>query len=387
MIRKIKFSNFYSFKGIHEIDFTTNKKKSDNYFNTFDGKQISKVALIVGPNNSGKTNLMKLFGYLDYFMSTPTRENKDFGLGFKQYAFCTKKPTTFELEFETENKLYLYKLKTSSDAVLEESLSAKKLTKKSRLYKIFERKGNIIIVNKNVISGTTQKSLSSVKDNVSTVAFLNSGHDIEEIEEISNYFYGFRTNINERGDVGQIHSDVHFAIKGYDLHPDIKEKMEDLIHDFNIDVEGFNIEKDKENSKITVNAVHKVEGETFILPLSYESRGTQALFAGLYDILVSIEDGTVLALDEIETGLHPQAVYKLVSFIVDEFSEKKRQFIFSSHSFEFIKKLDPQQIFLVEKKDNSSFFFRLDELKVRPDENFLSKYMSGAYGAFPRIGI
>lgn len=387
MIRKIKFSNFYSFKGDHEIDFTTNKKKSDNYFNTFDGKQISKVAIIVGPNNSGKTNLMKLFGYLDYFMSTPKREDEDFGLGFKQYAFSSKKPTTFELEFETENKYYLYKLKTTSDIVLEESLSAKKLSKNSRPYKIFEREKNIITVNRKVVPGITKKSLSTVKDNVSTIAFIKSGHDIDEIDEVSNYFLGFRTNINEEGDVRPIHRGVRFAVSGYEMYPDLKQKMEELIHDFNIDVESFKIEKDKESKTTTISAVHKVEGKTYILPLSYESRGTQALFAELFDILASIEDGTVLAIDEIETGLHPHAVYKLVRYIVDEFSEKKRQFIFSSHSLEFIKKLDPQQIFLVEKKDNSSCFFRLDELGVRPDENLLSKYMSGAYGAFPRIRI
>lgn len=387
MIRKIKFSNFYSFEGTHEIDFTTNKKKSENYFNTFDGKQISKVAIIVGPNNSGKTNLMKLFGYLDYFISSPTREDEKFGLGFKQYAFSPEKPSSFELEFETENKLYFYKLKTTSEKVLEESLSAKKLNKNSRIYKIFEREKEKITVNKKLIPGITQKSLSSIKDNISTIAFIKSGHDIDEIDEIADYFYRFVTNINEQGDVISVDKGIVLASKAYVEYPELKEKMEEMIHGLNIDIESFSINTNREDKTITIDALHDVGGKVYNLPLNYESKGTQALFAGLVDILISIEDGTVLALDEIETGLHPHAVYKLLSYIVDEFSDRKRQFIFSSHSFDFIKKLDPQQIFFVEKIDNSSTFFRLDELGVRPDENFLSKYMSGAYGAFPRIRI
>ena len=68
MIRKITFSNFYSFKDKQTLDFTTTKKKGDNYYQTFDGKQISKVVAFLGPNNSGKTNVIKVLGFIDYFL-------------------------------------------------------------------------------------------------------------------------------------------------------------------------------------------------------------------------------------------------------------------------------------------------------------------------------
>ncbi len=387
MIRKIKFSNFYSFKGTHEIDFTTNKKKSDNYYDTFDGKQISKVAILIGPNNSGKTNLMKLFGFLDYFMSISTRDDDGFGVGFKSYAFFSSRPSSFEVEFETKHKLYVYKLKTNTNEVLEESLSARKLVSNSRTYKIFEREKNNIFVNKNVVPGITQKSLSSIKDSVSVVAFIKSSYDIDEIDEVAEYFLGFRTNINEQGDVRPTISAIEFAGNAYIAFPEVKIKMEELIKDFDLGIEGFKISKDKDNKEFSIHAIHKVNGRKFNLPLSYESRGTQALFGGLFDIIAAINDGSVLALDEIETGLHPHAVSKLVRYIIDEFSEKKRQLIFSSHSFEFMKKLDPQQIFFVEKIANESSIFRLDQFGVRSDDNFLAKYMAGSYGAFPKIRI
>jgi hypothetical protein len=47
------------------------------------------------------------------------------------------------------------------------------------------------------------------------------------------------------------------------------------------------------------------------------------------------------------------------------------------------------QIFLTEKNNKSeSSVVRLNKVKgIRPDENFLSKYMTGVYGAFPKIRV
>lgn len=54
-----------------------------------------------------------------------------------------------------------------------------------------------------------------------------------------------------------------------------------------------------------------------------------------------------------------------------------------------MNKLDMHQIFLIEKnKNGASSTYRLNEIEgIRSDENFLAKYMSGSYGAFPKIRI
>jgi AAA15 family ATPase/GTPase len=270
---------------------------------------------------------------------------------------------------------------------VEESISARDLVKNSRVYKIFDRKEDSIVLNNKVLPGVTKKSLEHIKSNVSAIAFLNSTYDFAEIQGISEYFLGFRTNINEQGDVQSLIKSIQLAANAYDVFPDMKEKMEGLISEFDLGIKKFKFTKDKVNKSLEVEAVHQIDKKDFRMSLSYESRGTQALFAGIFDILASIEEGEVLALDEIENGLHPQAVTKLVRYIIDEFSERKRQFIFSSHSFEIMRRLDAQQMIFVEKENNESTLFRLDEVSVRPDENFLSKYMSGAYGAFPKIRI
>lgn len=387
MIRKIKFKNFYSFKEEQTVDFTASKKKSENYFQTFDGKQISKIAAFAGPNNSGKTNVMKVFGFVDYFLSVPARGlSSGEQVGFKSYTFGKEEPSSFYVEFETQNKLYFYTLEATAAKVLAEKLEAKKLVKNARKYKIFSRKGTDVMVNKNVVSGITQKALGSIREDVSVVAFLKANYDVDEINEVSHYFALFRTNVNEAGVVRSAEENMGFVAAAYKKFPELKEKMEEFVRNFDLGIEGFNIQEAKDG-EITVDALHKVGDKTYKLPIGYESRGTKSLFVELLNIIISIEEGTVLVLDEIETGLHPEAVEKLVQFVVDNFADQKKQFIFTSHSLGYMRKYDPQQMYLVEKENNTSSLFRLDELNVRPDENFFAKYMSGSYGAFPRIRV
>ena len=385
MIRKITFSNFYSFKDKQTLDFTTTKKKGDNYYQTFDGKQISKVVAFLGPNNSGKTNVIKVLGFIDYFLTTPNRWSEKNDLGFKSYAFCDESPSSFYIEFETSDRLYFYTLEATTECVLTETLSAKKLVKSARKYEVFSRVKNKITLNKKVISGVTKQSLENIRDDVSLISFLKSGYKIDEILKVSDYFEDFRTNINEIGKHDSPEDRIGFVARAYEQFPELKKAMEEFLIDFVLGIEGFTISKT--NEKYNVSAIHKVGNKKYDLPLLYESRGTKSLFVELLSIMISIAEGTVLALDEIETGLHPQAVDKLIQYIVDSFASEKKQFIFASHSLNFMKKYDAQQMFLVEKNDNKSEVFRLDEMDIRPDENFYAKYMSGVYGAFPKIRV
>ncbi len=84
-----------------------------------------------------------------------------------------------------------------------------------------------------------------------------------------------------------------------------------------------------------------------------------------------------------------EIVNEVYSYFINENEHGKAQIIFSSHSLGFMNKLDMHQMYLVEKNNSSeSLAYRLNEIKdIRSDDNFLSKYMTGAYGAFPKIRV
>ena len=106
-------------------------------------------------------------------------------------------------------------------------------------------------------------------------------------------------------------------------------------------------------------------------------------------ILYALKHNSVVVIDEIETGLHPEAINKLLLYFIDQNKEGKAQLIFSSHYLGFMSRLDMHQIYLTDKnKKGESRVIRLNEVEgVRSDENFYSKYMTGVYGSFPKIRI
>jgi len=134
--------------------------------------------------------------------------------------------------------------------------------------------------------------------------------------------------------------------------------------------------------------VHRVSNKTYKLPLLSESSGTQNSFVLLHLLLPVLQTGGVAVIDEFEVNLHPQMITPILDLFLDpETNPHNAQLFFSTHSIEVLRKLDKTQVLLVEKDDLCrSHACRLDEIKgVRRDVDLYAKYMSGAFGAVPKI--
>jgi hypothetical protein len=392
MIRKAKLSNFYSFKGEQEINFLAKKKKSYSYYNSKTEDQVTKIAGFIGGNASGKTNIMRFFSFLSYFVceSSRVQPTPNLNIAFKTF-FNNKKPSNFGIEFEIADNIFYYNASIKNHTILKEALYTKKIKKAAKKIKIFLReKDDIQELNKEYFKGFSLKFLKNIRSDVSLIAFLKAHYNIDIVNIIYNYFLGFKTNINETGEINNPHHQLE-TLYMYLQDEKLKEAMEDFISRFDIGLSGFLIEKKKIDNKLSirVQGVHNTGEENNKINLKYESRGTQSLFFTLAKILTALKHNNILILDEIEAGFHPEALNKLISYFIDEARDKKTQLVFSSHSLSFINKLDMHQLFLVEKDSNSeSCAYRLNQVEgIRSDENFLAKYMAGAYGAFPQIRV
>ena len=136
--------------------------------------------------------------------------------------------------------------------------------------------------------------------------------------------------------------------------------------------------------------MHESKNKIFGLPFFMESGGTQHLYNMLSFIFPALETGSVCLSDEIEKQLHPNilpAIFDL--FISPETNPKNAQLICTTHVPTLMNDLSKYQIFLVEKNSEcESDVYRLDEISgVRPDDNFLKKYLAGAYGGVPDIDM
>lgn len=392
MIRKIKFNNFYSFKTEQTLDFTARKKTSYSYYNSKFGDQISKITGFVGPNASGKTNIMRLLSFIGHFVSISGKNDAhpEFNIAYKNF-FNNKQKSDFFIEFELENKLFTYEFSLKENKVIKEELQYKNLEKYSRVVLVFERDDSgIKYLNEDLFSGFNKKFLDNIRPDICSIAFFRSNYDLKIINLVYNYFLHLKTNIDERGNINNKRHQLT-SLRLYLDDPEIKNEMNRVIKNFDVGISKFDIREKKEEDKLLIGAsgFHDINEETIGLSLDYESRGTQSLFFNLARIIYAIKNNTGVILDEFEYGLHPEALNKLISYFLDESAGSTSQLFFASHSLSFMNSLEANQIFLVEKdKYCQSTLYSLNSVKgIRSDENFLAKYMSGAYGAFPKIRI
>ncbi len=396
MIKNIKFDNFYSFNKEQEISFVAKKKETYDYFQSKSGDQITKIAGFVGGNASGKTNVMRVFSFLSYFVCESVKKDPlNLNIVYKTF-FNNNKPSNFSVEFEIKDFLFFYDFSIHENKITSENLSLKTIKKNSKKIKLFSRElNNVTFLNKDYFKSFPKDSkefLKQIRLDVSLIAFLKASYSIEIIDIVYDYFFKFKTNINEKGQKNNVMHQVNSLVT-YLEDIKLKKEMEDFIRHFDIGLDGFEIKKETNKDKkveISVQGIHKTKEKNNKLDFSYESQGTQSLFFTLANILKSIKEGDgVIIIDEIETGFHPEALNKIISYFIDENKDKKSQIIFSSHSLGFMNKLDMHQIYLVKKDDDSeSLVYRLNQVEgVRSDENFLAKYMSGSYGAFPKIKV
>lgn len=397
MIRKIKLSNFYSFNKEQEVSFLANKKKTYDYYNSASGDQITKIATFIGGNASGKTNLMRFFSFLGYFVCRKINEDSPLipDIAYKTF-FNNNEPSNFYIEFEKHNSIFSYNFSIKNNIIIKESLKVRKIKKNAREIEIFVRQTNVIkMLNKEYFKNISIESLPKIRENISFIAFIkHSQYGVDIIDKVYNYFLGFKTNINEKGQINHVGHQFE-ALKIYLEDENLKKEVENFIRHFDVGLNGFEIikkekeDKDGRTSTISVRGIHSTKTKNNKIDFVYESRGTQSLFFTLANILSALKNNDVVIIDEIESGFHPEALSKLIGYFIDENEKKQAQIILASHSLGFINKLDMHQIFLTEKNDNgASSVHRLNEVDgVRTDENFLAKYMTGSYGAFPKIRI
>lgn len=394
MIRSITFNNFYSFKEEQKINFTTRKKDSYDFFNSPKGDQITKIASFIGPNASGKTNIIRVFGFLGYFLTNTTKNGnvENIFIAYKNF-FNNSKPTNIEIVFEIKNKIYTYKLKLKQNNVEEEVLITKEIKKDAKPITLFKRKKDTILdLNRKYFKNLKPSILPKIRSDISFIPFLKSLYDIEVVNTVVEYFSHFYTNINEMGQPNVLGYQID-AFISYEADPTIREEMLYLIQNFDLGLMDVEIKKDEKKdhayTDYNISGIHTTLLGDKKLPFLYESRGTQSLFFLMARILKALKYNGVAIVDEIELGLHPEALSKILSYFIDENANGKAQLIFSSLPSTSMSKMDMHQIYLTEKnKNGESIVTRLNKVEnVRCDDNFLNKYLSGKYGAYPEIKI
>ena len=402
MIHSISCKNFYSFGEETFLVFEVNGNAPQNngYFVAKSGVRLSKVETVIGPNASGKTNLLKVLPFLKWLIIDSFNMKPENPIVVQPFAFGVEKdaPTELSVNFEVSGKVYAYTFTITKEKILYEELKLtsfakeKKSTKKifSRIWNEKESKYDFEGDKFNLPKGF-ENLLRSNASVIGTAARLNHA----ESQSIATYWGQIETNVIEAGWIGDhlLPNSIAQLGEAFDFFSEnstSKNEAEKLLCRFDLGLNGFEIKKEKQDNGFSLNirASHMFNGQSQYLPFQHESSGTKQLFVLLKSILIALEKGSVAVIDEFDVNLHPEMVMALFDlFIQPETNPKNAQLLLSTHSHMLLSKLDKYQIILVEKNENGvSEAWRLDEVSdVRSDDNYYSKYIAGAYGAVPKI--
>jgi len=398
MLIKLKFSNFYSFAEETELSYELGKKPSVSSYDIEipPARRLNKVVAVIGANGSGKTQFVKPLAFLSWFISNSfLGSDPDEDIPFQPHALRKNELTKFEITFLNQSEEYRYKLEINQGRVSHESLHRKT----SHLFSyIFSRDLNSGSDNQNYSYkqqgfGFSASKAKQIRSNSSLISAAHN-YDVELASSFVKYFDRYIYNINVAGRHHFHTGSILESAKFFETNDQLHTRMEELMCDFDlglcsIAVDEAEVQDEQGNkSKIFMPfGLHTSENGEFKLPLFEESSGTQSAFVLLRRILPVLEFGGIAIIDEIDNDLHPHMLPHIMElFKFEHTNPHQSQIIFTCHTPEILNLLKKHQIYLVEKQDQQSEAWRLDEVTgLRADDNLYAKYMAGALSAVPNL--
>ena len=394
MLCQFTFKNYKSYRdettiemqaeNIDEFEETLIKSSKDN-------KSFLPVSVIYGPNAGGKSNAIEALVCLIEKVISPiflVKSNiKIKSIDVVPYKFSSEtEPTDFEIFYRINNIEFRYNISYLNEKIIYESLfilnnGAKKPAK------IFIRQNNKIELGEEL-----KKEKVNTNNNIDIpfISFLAISYNIKIIELAISFFYGtamINCNTEKFEDyfIGLICEDK-----------EIKKDIIKLFQNMDIDISDYRIEKDEEiKNKMKLFTKHIVQDKEYELNIFEESNGTIKLFALLPSIIISLKEGHLTIIDEMDAKLHP----KLIKYIIEmyknkEINTKGAQLIITSHNLTTMSKdvyRRDEILFAAKNQENTSELYSLYEIRdtngehIRATASYNKQYIEGRYGADPYL--
>lgn len=410
MLIDFSVKNFRSFKDETILSLETGERLSRlKKTNTIleNNNRLLKNLVIIGPNGSGKTNLLKAIKRMKTMVTNDTKLVTDW-LPFSPFELSNESVsnTDFSIKFTYEQQTFEYSFSYQNDHIEYEELKMiLKTTEKIYFSREKQNYSKIPKKLKSVADSTKKNSLflynaQNANDPVAISVMQWFQDDLIFVDdlELSN---SFLTDLMKNNDVKKEFlrflkfadfNIVDVVVRDIPILP-VPERIQKLISTFEPEFEI-------PDTKQELYAVHKkyssdgdVVGEQEI-PLSNESRGTQKIFVIALAIIYAQLTGNskTLLFDEFDDSLHFELSEALLELFNSE--QNRNQFILTTHELQLLNsKLRTDQIYLVEKDFQgksslkSIFDFNDSRNSSRQDVQFMKKYIEGRFGALPQIDV
>ena len=393
MIRYFSFKNFksyrsetiFDFKAAAIPEFKESLLKSPNR----EG-DILPVSVLYGPNGGGKTNLLQALACLITMVVRPVAElekNRE-ELVLQNYVACQPylldetsrdEPTEFQIYFRIKSNEYRYYISVAKGEVISESLYWRAIGG-HKTGTVFERERSDITLGSNINKISVNRQ---VNPKMPYLSFLAINYDIPVVAEVVKWF---ESCIIRSYAVPEVDRQILVSDNA-----GLKKKIIRALNDLDIDIVDYRYDP-VEQELYTKRAL---DGKIYELPFSSESDGTKKLLAALPILLVALQDGRLVIIDELDAKLHPKLLrYIIRLFKNPEINRNGAQLIFSSHDLTTMRNTvfrRDEIWFSALERNHESRIYSLYDIRDENDRHVNStsaydkQYMEGRYGADPYL--
>ncbi len=416
MLVEFSVENFLSFREPVRLSLVKGHGNELADTNTIDHNvpgtpSLLRSAGIIGPNASGKSNLIKAMQFMVRLVRRSASESQSGDIlpavPFRLDEHSVTNPSVFEMSFVSENVRYQYGFAATRERIIEEWLLAYPKGRPQRWIdrRFDDENEEYVWGSMDKLGGKKHLWQNATRSNalfLSTAIQLNS-------QQLQPVFKWFSEKLHVLG-VGYWSQGFSFEL--CEQEETKKKVMEFMraadvgIDDIEVEIEQFDvgglpsdfpesvkrqIEEDmKGKSFAKVKTAHVNDrNKKVIFDLEDESDGTQKIFDLSGPWLDTLEHGYVLVVDELHDQLHPL----ILKFLINLFHVGRRgnaQLVFTTHDTSVLDSdtLRRDQVWFCEKNESQATeLFPLTNFRPRKKvENLEKRYLSGRYGALPYIG-
>ena len=410
MLLSLKVNNCLIYSSEVEFSMRANMhyKRFPNNVANIDGTNVLKAAVLIGPNNSGKTNFVRIVSTVKDIMlgrdaALSSNLFSDNSIAEVSVSFLEGgAENIFEFKYDVTKKEYVYerfaivtrdeyKNKKITDLLVRDVTNKVYVSEENELataMKVAARHSILIYL----INTEEFPSLKKIKDTV--VAFA-SKIDVVDMNNIP---------IKKTIDMLKASDGDHRKIANFVLNADLYLDDYRYLSDDEVKIvlksqtvgDAEPQEKALKSAAPLTEMLHivSVYKGVSVPSMLFDSTGTKKMAALASYVIEALENGRILVIDELDNSLHFRLTRAIIALFNNELNSKA-QLIATVHD---VSLLDCQtlfrkeQIWFTHKDRENAYLYSLAEFTaeksgVRDTSDLIEKYRKGMFGALPEPNL
>ena len=398
MLMEFSVKNFQSLKEEVTLDMKAIKSISEHKDSLIQN-EVLPLAAIYGPNGGGKSTVLKAFKMLSIILARGiinVSSNESYSgfspiSPFKFDNHSVNEPTEFEIMININKIEYKYSISVLKDEIIEENLSKRE---KRNISMIFNRTKDCTVIGEEYKKDIM---ITNISDSIPVLAYIKQFFKFKPVEDVLGWFMStYIIDYNQPRQEEMLWRRMLNLESEKEIYKIVKEKFLQKLKELDTSIVSYTIEKNKDNSRYfepRIKTIHEVDNEKYELSIDEESAGTKKLFGVLPNLVMALEMGSTVFIDELDAKLHPLLLEQIIQlFRNKETNCNNAQLIFTTHDLTTMTKENFRRDeiwFVCKNEEQYSHMYSLVEIRtedgrvVRKDASYNKQYLEGRYGADP----